>query len=235
MSAEQLELAADILGPLLREIVFVGGATIHLWLTDPAAPPARATDDVDVICDVTTRSDYYRLGRRLRERGLREAADEPVICRWRHGESHLAIDVMPISEEVLGFTNAWYETAITTAVQSKLPTGKVIRAANPAAIVATKLAAWRGRGRGDVLRSLDLHDIVALIDGRPELVEELASAGSDLKAFVATELRAVSEEPFFDYLLQAASSAYGPTADARADLLHIRVRELLAGLDQGSR
>lgn len=30
MSTEQLELAADILGPLLPEVVFVGGATIHL-------------------------------------------------------------------------------------------------------------------------------------------------------------------------------------------------------------
>lgn len=72
MSAEQLELAADILGPLLPEVVFVGGATIHLWLTEPAAPPARATDDVDVICDITTRLDYYKFGDRLRERDLHE-------------------------------------------------------------------------------------------------------------------------------------------------------------------
>jgi len=39
MSVEQLGQAADILGPLLSEVVFVGGATIHLWLSDPAAPP----------------------------------------------------------------------------------------------------------------------------------------------------------------------------------------------------
>jgi hypothetical protein len=53
MSEELLELAAGILGPLVDEIVFLGGATVHLWLTEPAAPPVRATDDVDVICDVT--------------------------------------------------------------------------------------------------------------------------------------------------------------------------------------
>lgn len=125
MSVEQLGQAADILGPLLSEVVFVGGATIHLWLSDPAAPPARATDDVDVICDVTTRSDYYRLGSRLRERGLREAVDEPVICRWRHRELGLVIDVMPVSEAILGFSNPWYETAIATAVEYRLTAGKV--------------------------------------------------------------------------------------------------------------
>lgn len=67
MSALQLEAAAAVLGPILDEVVFVGGATIQLWLTEPGAPPARATDDVDVICEVATRVEYYRLGSRLRE------------------------------------------------------------------------------------------------------------------------------------------------------------------------
>jgi hypothetical protein len=31
MSAAQLQLAASILGPLVDEVVFVGGAAIHLW------------------------------------------------------------------------------------------------------------------------------------------------------------------------------------------------------------
>ena len=31
-----LELAADILGPLVDDVVFVGGATVHLWLTEAA-------------------------------------------------------------------------------------------------------------------------------------------------------------------------------------------------------
>jgi hypothetical protein len=98
VSAEQLDLAADILGPLLPEVVFVGGATIHLWITESTAPPVRATDDVDVVCDITTRVGYYRLGSRLRARNLHETPNEPVICRWRHGESGLAIDVMPVAE-----------------------------------------------------------------------------------------------------------------------------------------
>lgn len=231
MSSEQLDLAASILGPLLPEVVFIGGATMHLWLTDTAAPPARATEDVDVICDVATRIDYYRFGKRLRERGLHEAADEQVICRWRHNESRLAIDVMPVSEEILGFTNAWYETAISTAVEQRLPGGEVILAAPPTAIVATKLAAWRGRGHGDVLRSLDLHDIVALIDGRADLGEELISADPALRAFVAVELQALSGEPFFDYVIQGITSAYGPIAEARAELVRTRLNEFLSRLE----
>lgn len=73
MSALQLEVAATVLGPLVDEVVFVGGATVHLWITDPGAPPVRATDDVDVVCEVASRTEYYRLGDRLRDRGLRRS------------------------------------------------------------------------------------------------------------------------------------------------------------------
>src|SRR5690348_3664995 len=127
MSEALLELAADILGPLVDDVVFVGGATIHLWLTDAAAPPVRATDDVDVICDVSSYVQYQALAERLRERELDEAIDEPVICRWRHRGSGLAIDVMPTAEDVLGFSNPWYEFGIATAVERTLPSGKTIR------------------------------------------------------------------------------------------------------------
>lgn len=126
MSAAQLEDAAAVLGPMLEEVVFVGGATVHLWISDPGAPPVRATDDVDVICEVATLAEYYRLGERLRDQGLYEASNEPVICRWRSREPELTIDVMPTDESILGFTNPWYELAITKAASVTLGSGAVI-------------------------------------------------------------------------------------------------------------
>jgi hypothetical protein len=41
-----LEEAATKLAPFLREIVFVGGVTLGLLITDEAAAPIRSTDDV---------------------------------------------------------------------------------------------------------------------------------------------------------------------------------------------
>jgi hypothetical protein len=37
VSTGQLEIAAAALGDLLERVVFLGGATIELWITDPAA------------------------------------------------------------------------------------------------------------------------------------------------------------------------------------------------------
>lgn len=60
-----------------------------------------------------------------------------------------------------------------------LDSGAEIRVARPVALIATKLSAWKGRGNGDLLRSLDVHDILTLIDGRPELMPELRDAPPD--------------------------------------------------------
>jgi len=151
LSADLLELAASLLGDLTGELVFVGGASIHLWLSDPAAPAVRSTDDVDAIGDA-------------------------VICRWRHADSGLTLDMMPTDEAILGFSNPWYPLALATAVERRLPSGTVIRAASPPLILATKLAAWEGRGSGDLLGSLDVHDVIVLADGRSELAGERAAA-----------------------------------------------------------
>lgn len=129
MSALQLETAAALLGPLLDEVVFVGGATVHLWITEPGAPPTRATEDVDVVCEVASRVKYHRLGERLREQGLQEAMGEPVICRWRSADPELVLDVMPTDPDILGFSNPWYDEAISSAVTVTLESGAEIRAA----------------------------------------------------------------------------------------------------------
>ncbi len=212
----------------MDEVVFVGGATVHLWLTEPGAPPARATEDVDVLCEVTSRADYYRLGGKLRERGLQEAAGAPVLCRWQSAEPRLILDVMPTDADILGFSNPWYEEAISTAVTIALDSGAEIRAATPVLLVATKLCAWKGRGRGDLLRSLDVHDVLTLIDGRPELIEEIEVAPSGIGTYIKDELTDLRTEPYFDYAVEGATASYGTIGIERAQLVRDRIEGLLA-------
>ncbi|HWP33527.1 MAG TPA: hypothetical protein VNL97_07245, partial [Solirubrobacterales bacterium] len=66
---------------------------------------------------------YYRLGSRLRDRGFQEASDERVICRWKSANPQLVLDVMPTAPEILGFSNLWYEEAISTATTVTLGSG----------------------------------------------------------------------------------------------------------------
>lgn len=228
MSTELLEQAAGALGPLSEEVVFLGGASIALWVSDPAAPATRATDDVDVIADVTSLTAYYALGERLRAQGFQEDAGSKVICRWRH-DSGLILDVMPDDEEILGFSNPWYEHAIRTSVERELPNGRLIRAAKPPSIIATKLAAWHGRGKGDMLRSLDLHDVLVLIDGREELLAEIQAEPEAVCSYVSGELATLRKDPYFAYLIESALHGYGELSAARGRDLQGRIDALVEG------
>lgn len=49
MSVGFLEAAAAEFGDLLDRVVFLGGATIGLWITDRTARAPRVTYDVDVV------------------------------------------------------------------------------------------------------------------------------------------------------------------------------------------
>jgi len=104
---ELLEDAAAKLKELVSEVVFVGGATLDLIVTDEAAGPVRGTTDVDVIAEIATYRDYVSFALRLRECGFSEDLRENApLCRWVHGD--LTLDVMPLDEKVLGFSNIWY-------------------------------------------------------------------------------------------------------------------------------
>lgn len=141
------------------------------------------------MCEVATRVEYYRLGARLRERGLEEAISK----------------------------------AATVAIES----GAELRAATPPLLVATKLCAWKGRGNRDLLGSLDVHDILTLFDGRPELATEIEASEPRLRQYLQAELAELKAEPYFDYAVDGATAPYGSLGGQRASLVRERIDGLL--------
>lgn len=172
-------------GDLREQVVFLGGAVTALLLTDPAAPEVRATKDVDVIVEVGSPGAYYQLETRLRELGFRNEPE--VICRWSVEE--ILVDVMPTDTAILGFTNRWYAAAMKQACRIQIASESWIRLVTPEYFLATKLEAFEGRGRGDYLLSHDLEDIVTLLDGRPEIVAEVAAAEIGVRRYLQQKMR----------------------------------------------
>lgn len=193
---ELLRMAAERLRPLLGEIVFVGGCTTGLLITDPGAAPVRVTDDVDVIAEISSYADYRLFSERLRELGFVEDSSEGApLCRWKHGG--LTLDVMPLDPSILGFSNRWYPDALMNAAEVRLPPDLVVRAVTAPYFVATKMEAFRGRGKDDYFASHDLEDLVTVIDGRAELAGEVETALPALRDFIGEAMRRLSGEPRF--------------------------------------
>lgn len=179
-----IELVAHRLGRLRDEVVFLGGAATALLITDAAAPDVRATMDVDVIVEVTSTLNYYRLAEELRSLGFEEDTGEDApICRWRIGG--ITVDIMPTDKEILGFSNRWYLPALRNPDIREISGGIPIRVITAPLFLATKIEAFHGRGHSDFMASHDMEDIISLIDGRAEIVEEVLHAPEDVRRFLA--------------------------------------------------
>jgi hypothetical protein len=176
--------AARLLMPVLDELVFVGGCTTGLFISDEGAGDVRPTFDVDAITGITSYAAYASFSERLRRLGFTEDTSEDApLCRWLHGSTRL--DVMPLDEAILGFSNRWYEAAFGSAQEYELEPDLHIKVVTPPYFCATKIEAFRGRGNGDYLGSHDLEDLITVVDGRPELVNELRSASDDVRSYIA--------------------------------------------------
>lgn len=198
---EYLLLIAEALGDLRDNVVFVGGCTAGLLLTDSAAEGIRATKDVDAIVEAATLRQYYKLENCLPALGFVRDTDNDVICRWRHAATGVLFDLMPTDAAILGFSSRWYPEAARTATRVRLNDRIEIRRIAAPAFVATKLEAFVSRGQRDFLSSHDLEDVLTVVDGRPSIVDELRVASLELRQFVRESVGALLSEPRFeDYL-----------------------------------
>lgn len=216
MSIELLETAADALGPLLDRVVFLGGATISLWITDPAARPPRVTYDVDVVAEVVTLAGYVAFQAELRSAGFTEDVASGVVCRWRHAGTGLVLDAIPAEPRLAGFGGRRLRPAVEASVEHQLPSGTIIRVVPPVHLVATKLEAFADRGNDDCIASRDFEDIILLVDSREELGAELDGAPGDLRAYVRDELNRIMRLRTFEYGVEGALTGAGARARAES-------------------
>ena len=172
------------LGHLRERVVFLGGAATALLITDEAAPDVRVTVDVDVIVEIASRGDYYRLAESLRAAGFSEDSREGApVCRWL--VEGIAVDVMPTDAEILGFSNQWYQQALENSVVRQVSDDMAIRLVTAPYFLATKIDAFHNRGAEDYIASHDMEDIITLLDGRPEIVYEVRNALEDVKVYLS--------------------------------------------------
>ncbi len=193
-------------------------------ITDAGAGDPRSALDVDSIAEITSYADYTEFGARLRELGFGEDSSEGApLCRWVHHGTIL--DVMPLDEKILGFSNRWYRGAMKSSVTHKLSDDLDIRIVTAPFFIATKMEAFKGRGNRDLLVSRDLEDVISIVDGRASLVAEVRAAADDLQLYIRSEIGGLlATAGFLDvlpaYLLPDAAS------QARIAIVLERLREI---------
>ena len=143
---------------------------------EPEPPPVEAT---------LTRVDY----------------DLRIDGELASGRASLTVDVLALNEEVLGFTNIWYEPALKHAFTVTLSGGHPIRVITAPFFLGTKMEAFQGRGKMDLQASHDLEDFVAVIEGRDALLQEIAASPQSLRRYLADAAKMLlAESRFLDAL-----------------------------------
>ena len=181
---ELVNYAAEKLGVIVGEVVFLGGAVVGLLVTDTGTRGPRLTDDVDVAIEISSLVAYYDLDKRLLAKGFKNDLGGPV-CRYLHGP--IMIDMMPVHPEILGFANRWYPIALETAQPYLLDNGITINLITAPCFLGTKMGAFsdpKRVGNNDIFVSRDFEDVVRVIDGRPSIADEVSSAPIDLREFL---------------------------------------------------
>jgi hypothetical protein len=90
-------------------------------------------------------------------------------------------------------------------------------------VLATKIEAFLGRGGGDYLMSHDVGDIIALVDGREELIDEVQKESRELRDYLHQRLTQWLGDDRFTAL---AVSGHLPFEGGRSDIVLERLRAL---------
>ena len=222
---EMVKLVASRLDYLLDKVVFLGGATTGLLITNAALPGIRSTLDVDVMIEITSRVEYYQLEKSLRKLGFKQPSGEDIpICRWIIED--IIVDIMPTESKILVFSNEWYSSAIKNSEKIKLDKNLEINIVTAPYFLATKIEAFLGRGHGDYLSSHDLEDIITLLDGRDEILSEIKSEIKELRSFLSIRFCEFIKHNSF---LESISGHLLPDAasQARASLIKEKIEEII--------
>lgn len=215
--------AAESLGPLVTDVVFIGGAVLGLLLTESGSQPPRFTNDVDVVIEVSgTLIDNLILDQKLLDLGFENDMAGPT-CRYIHLGT--VVDVIPISRPALDPSNPWYDLAISTALPYTLPNGITINLISPVCFLATKLTALRSPTRehhDDAFLSRDFGDVIRLIDGRPSIAQEVLESQSGLREFLQTQFEWILRLP---YINEAIAEHIDP---GREEIVLARIQSILS-------
>lgn len=163
----RLRVIAEGLGELCHDVVFVGGSVAELYADDSAATDIRPTMDVDCVIELSTYGSLHEFENLLRKHGFENDIESGVICRWKYsGET---VDVMPDTDNILGFTNQWYRPGFQHRIVYVLPDGVSVYILAPLYYIATKIEAMRGRGGDDLRFSHDFEDLVYVLNNHQDI------------------------------------------------------------------
>ena len=142
---------------------------------------------------------FYNLQDHLLKQGFKNDMDSPIISRFLL--QGLKVDFMPTDPSVLGFSNRWYPSGVKTAIEFTMDNVDPIRIFTAPYFIASKLEAFKTRGKSDIYSSHDLEDIVFVLDHKDDIDAELINADDKVKGYLKEEFSLLLKNDSFEEAL----------------------------------
>ena len=184
----------NALGELRDAVAFVGGATVSLYTDYPDRVDIRPTNDIDVLVEIATYGEYTKIQEKLSGLNFQPDTESNVICRYTY--QGLVVDIMPTGEDVLGFSNKWYKDGFAHLQQYRIDELTEVKIFTPEYFIASKMEAFKSRGKNDGRLSQDFEDIVFVLDNRKNIWDEMKVTQTPLKEYLVKEFSTLLNNPY---------------------------------------
>ena len=197
----RIKAVNNVLSNLQIPMVFVGGATVSLYADIDFREEVRPTDDVDIVVEIAAYKNFAAIENKLRELGFENDIESKVICRYKI--NGIIVDIMPTDEKVLGFSNKWYADGFKNAIDFKIDKQHIVKIFPVEYFIASKLEAFKSRGKNDGRFSTDFEDIVFVLNTRSTIWQNLQDAPKAINEYLKNEFTQLLAHPYIDEWISA--------------------------------
>jgi predicted nucleotidyltransferase len=216
-----IEKVAVALQELNKDMVYVGGAVVGLYVTDEGAEQPRPTKDIDISVQINSYSQMDQLREALATKKIYPAEQEDVIYRYKYED--VLIDFIPSEKTPLGPTNSWLKVGFSKSLT--IPIGKALIRILPVSLyLATKWEAFKGRGN-DARTSPDFEDIVYVLDNNLHLVSEVANADKEIQFYLRKMSLEILSHPSRNEIIECHINPF--TAEERSTIVLGKLEEIV--------
>lgn len=216
-----VEKVATSLEELNKDVIYVGGAVVSLYVTDEGAEQPRPTKDIDISVQISTYAQMNKFREKLALKGIYPAPSEKIMYRYSYDD--ILIDFIPYEETPLGPTNRWLKPGFKKAYPVNI--GEVeIKILPVSLFLATKWEAFKSRG-ADPRTSHDFEDIIYIIDNNLEVVDNIQNANKDVQVFLTEMSKEILSHNSRSEIIECHINPF--TADERREIVIEKLKEII--------
>lgn len=210
-----IQRVANALDELNKEVIYVGGATVSLYINDPAAEDVRPTKDIDISLSVASINELEDIREKLAVKGFIQSAELEVICRFQFED--ILVDVMNTDPISWAPANPWFKKGFYNFEEIQIDQS-IIQIMPLNYFLASKFTAYEDRGGDDPRFSHDIEDITYILDNRTDWDKLLVDEKDEIvKDYIIQNLKFIKNNSKFQEAI--LGNLFYETAEERFQLI----------------